>query len=183
LFSLETSRYGIARKRKEEFMLSNRMGNTICGLACGATILAGFGTASASAQTIDERTFFTFSGPVELPGVSLVAGTYMFRLPSPENAHSVVQVMSADGKKTYGTFFTLPVQRAMLPNQAEIRFMESAAGAPPAVQAWWYLDDSTGFEFIYPKAQARRGATTAGESVRTTHTHSATTAAEPVTDN
>jgi hypothetical protein len=163
-------------------MLSNRMGNRICGLVCGATMLAGFWTASASAQTIDERTFFTFSGPVELPGVSLVPGTYMFRLPSPENAHSVVQVMSADGKKTYGTFFTLPVQRAMLPNNAEIRFMESAAGAPPAIQAW-YFDDSTGFEFIYPKIQARRGATIAGESVRTTHTHSATTAAEPVNDS
>jgi len=78
-------------------MLSNRVGNRICGLVCAGTLLAGLGNAPASAQTADERTFFTFSGPVELPGIALAPGTYMFRLISPNNDHSFVQVVSAVG--------------------------------------------------------------------------------------
>jgi hypothetical protein len=104
----------------------------------------------------------------------------MFRLLSPNDDHSVVQVVSGDGKQTYGMFFTLPVQRATPPNQPEVRFMESEAGAPPAIQAWWYLGDSIGFEFIYPGA--RREAPIAGGSARTTHTQTTTTAADRVSE-
>src|ERR1700733_7231342 len=148
-------------------MLSNRVGNRICGLVCAGTLLAGLGNAPASAQTADERTFFTFSGPVELPDIALAPGRYMFRLISPSNDHSFVQVVSADGKEIYGLFFTLPIERAPLQNQAEVRFEEPAGGAPPAIRAWWNPYDSTGFEFIYPRGQARRGAT-ASESARAT---------------
>ena len=113
-------------------MLINRVGNRICGLVCAGTLLAGLGNAPASAQTADERTFFTFSGPVELPGIALAPGTYMFRLISPSNDHSFVQVVSADGKEIYGLFFTLPIERAPLQSQADVRFAESPAGATPA---------------------------------------------------
>src|SRR5580658_10870899 len=102
---------------KDKVMLNNSVGNKICGLICAATMLAGFGAAQASAQTADERTFFTFSGPVELPGIALAPGTYMFRLIAPNNDHSVVQVLSADGREIYGLFFTLQVERAPLQSQ------------------------------------------------------------------
>jgi hypothetical protein len=163
-------------------MLSHRVGNRICGLVFAGTLLAGLGNAPASAQTADERTFFTFSGPVELPGIALAPGTYMFRLIAPNNDHSVVQVLSADGKEIYGLFFTLQLERAPLQSQAGIRFAESKAGAPPAIQAWWYPDDSTGFEFIYPKGQAGRGTTIAGASARASHPQATTTEADPVND-
>ena len=41
--------------------------------ACVFAVLAFTGTV-ANAQTIDNRTFFTFSQPVTLPGVTLPAG-------------------------------------------------------------------------------------------------------------
>jgi hypothetical protein len=164
-------------------MPSNRVIDRIHGLVCAATILAGFGTAQASAQTADDRTFFTFSGPVELPGVALAPGTYMFRLLLPDVDHGVVQVASADGKEMYGTFFTLPVQRATPPNNSEVRLTEPEAAAPAAIKAWWYLGDSTGFEFIYPRAQAVRGAMIPGESVRASEAQTSRTAVEPVNDN
>src|SRR5580658_1872105 len=135
---------------KDKVMLNNSVGNKICGLICAATMLAGFGAAQASAQTADERTFFTFSGPVELPGVALAPGTYMFRLPSSNTTHDLVQVLSADGHTAYGMFLTLPIQRETLPDQPDLRFMETTPGAPAAITAWWYPGDSTGFEFIYP---------------------------------
>jgi hypothetical protein len=46
---------------------------------------------------------------VELPDTALTPGTYMFRLIAPNNDHSFVQVVSADGKEIYELFFTLPV--------------------------------------------------------------------------
>jgi hypothetical protein len=160
-------------------MLSNRVGKRICGLVCAGTLLAGLGNAPASAQTADERTFFTFSGPVELPGIGLAPGTYMFRLISPSNDHSFVQVVSADGKEIYGLFFTLPIERAPLQSQADVRFAESPAGGAPAIQAWWYPYDSTGFEFIYPRGQVHPGTTVASKSARATHSRATTTAADP----
>jgi hypothetical protein len=60
-------------------------------------LLAPFTASPASAQNFDERVFFTFSGPVELPGVALPAGKYIFRLPDPTSTHNVVQVLSGDG--------------------------------------------------------------------------------------
>jgi hypothetical protein len=162
-------------------MLCNRVSSKVCGVVFAVTMVAGLAGARASAQTADERTFFTFNGPVELPGVALAPGQYMFRLPAPDTAHSVVQVVSADGKKVYGMFFTLPIQRSTPPDKPEIRFLEAAPGAPPAIRTWWHPDDSTGFEFIYPKVHARRLAknargsvlTTRGETTRTEHTNTA----------
>ena len=50
----------------------------LCGVTCAAMLACVAGTAAA--QPPDKRTFFTFSGPVALPGVTLPAGQYLFRL-------------------------------------------------------------------------------------------------------
>jgi hypothetical protein len=139
----------------------------LCGTGAVA-VLAWFAAAHLVAQTPDERTFFTFSGPVELPGVALPAGRYLFRLPEPVDAHDVVQVLSADGKQSYGMFFTMVVDRRDPSSEPEIRFMEAAAGAPPAIRTWWTANETTGREFIYPKEQAMRLAKNAAGSVLTT---------------
>jgi hypothetical protein len=48
-------------------MLSTR----IFGLACAVTVFVCLMAAPVSAQPLDKRTLFTFSGPVTLPGVTL----------------------------------------------------------------------------------------------------------------
>ena len=57
---------------------------------------------------------------------------------------------------------------------SEIRFMEASAGAPPAVRTWWYPGERTGYEFIYPKNQARRIAQRTKQDVLTTKADSTT---------
>src|SRR5260370_8330539 len=89
--------------------------------------------ASGSAQTYDKRTVFTFSGPVALPGVTLPAGQYVFRLADPAGDRKVVQVLSADGKIPYGMFFSLPPERFEPPSTPEVQFMETASGIPPPI--------------------------------------------------
>jgi hypothetical protein len=143
--------------------------------AVAIALVTSFAAAPAFAQTFDERVFFTFSGPVELPGVALAPGKYIFRLADPTTTHNVVQVLSGDGMKPYGIFFTIPAQRLDPAPQPEIRFMETPAGTPPAVRAYWNAGETTGHEFIYPKEQARRLAKTSKEPVLTTAAQTTTT--------
>ena len=136
--------------------------------ACVFAVLA-FTSTAAHAQTVDNRTFFTFNQPVTLPGVTLPAGKYVFRNPDITSSRRVVQVLSDDGKQSYALLLlTIPAQRMEASAEPEIRFMETAAGTPPAIRAWWYPGNTIGWEFIYPKEQALRLAKAASSSVLTT---------------
>ena len=143
-------------------------------LAC-SVLLAGLIETPSTAQTFDRRTLFTFSGPVAMPGVSLPAGQYMFRLANPESGRNVVQVLSADGTKPYGMFFSMRAERFEPASTPEVRFMETAAGMPAAIKTWWYPGERSGYEFVYPKEQARRLAQSASQPVLTTQTQTTTT--------
>ena len=80
-------------------------------LACSVALLVGVTATPSIAQPVDKRTLFTFSGPVAMPGVTLPAGKYLFRLANPESSARVVQVLSADGTKPYGMFFSMRAER------------------------------------------------------------------------
>src|SRR6188472_3765323 len=114
-------------------------------VACAVALVAGMSVATAVAQTADKRTLFTFSGPVAIPGVTLPAGQYLFRLPDSTTNAKVVQVLSADGTKPYAMFFTYPAERLEAASQPEVRFMETAKDMPPAIRTWWYPGERTGY--------------------------------------
>lgn len=147
---------------------------SIIRLACAVALLAANFPNYASAQLADRRTLFTFSGPVAVPGVTLPAGQYLFRLADPDSSRRVVQVLSADGTRPYSMFFAIPAERVEASAQPEVRFMETPKGTPSAIQTWWYPGERTGFEFIYPKDQARKLAQGGREPVLTTHAETTT---------
>jgi len=107
----------------------------------------------ANAFTSDKRTYFTFSQPVALPGVTLPAGTYMFRLADDTTTRKVIQVANREGTESFAMLHTMPVYRPDAPRDPEVRFMETAAGAPMAVRAWWQQGERTGYGFIYSKEE------------------------------
>jgi hypothetical protein len=122
----------------------------------------------AEAQPADYRTYFTFSAPVTLPGVTLPAGKYIFRLADPDSSRKVINVLSADGKKSLAMLHTIPNQAMKAPKDAEIRFMETSAKVPPPVKTWWYAGKAIGYEFIYPRKQALELAKATSEPILTT---------------
>jgi hypothetical protein len=132
------------------------------------------GGATASAQPADKRTFFTFSAPVEVPGVALPPGKYLFRIADPESGGKVVQVLSADGTTPYALFLAIPAERMTPSPESEVQFMEAPEGVPPPIKTWWFASDTSGREFIYPKAQARRLAKGAKDPVLTTQRQTTT---------
>src|SRR5271155_3915748 len=62
----------------------------------------------ATADAWDQKTVFTFSGPVEIPGQVLDGGTYVFKLANSPSDRNIVQVFSKDEKHLYGTFLAIP---------------------------------------------------------------------------
>src|SRR5512134_445750 len=144
-------------------------------LACSVALLACVMETPSTAQTLDKRTLFTCSGPVSMPGVTLPAGKYLFRLANPDSGRNVVQVLNADGTKPYGMFFAMRAERFEPASTPEVRFMETAAGMPAAIKTWWYPGERSGYEFVYPKEQARRLAQGATQPVLTTQTQTTTT--------
>jgi hypothetical protein len=122
----------------------------------------------AEAQPADNRTYFTFSGPVTLPGVTLPAGKYIFRLADPDSSRKVINVLSGDGKRSLAMLHTIPNQATRAPKDAEIRFMETSAKVPPPVKTWWYAGRAIGYEFIYPRQQALQLAKATSEPILTT---------------
>lgn len=145
--------------------------NVVVAWTIVLTLAATLGVRSAMAQTYpeDKRVYFTFSGPVAVPGATLPAGKYLFRLTTSiaNGERHVVQVMSDNGKTSLAQFFGISAERAEAAAKPEIRFMETAAGTPPAVKTWWYPGAKGGYEFVYPKEQARLLAKGTGQPVLT----------------
>ena len=139
--------------------------------ACAATLMtASF--ASAQGTLADRQTNVTFSGAVSLPGTTLPAGTYVFRLAdSPTNRH-IVQIFDKDGAKLITTLFAVPAERAEAHGDPVVAFKETPADRPPAVHYWYYAGEKDGNEFIYPRAQAMLIAQASGESVQAFDTDS-----------
>src|SRR6185436_9625463 len=137
-------------------------------VALSAFALLALSIGSAHAQPADYRTFFTFSGPVTLPGVTLPAGTYLFRLADPTTGRKVINVLSADGKRSLAMLHTIPNQLLTAPRNPEVRFMETTATTPPPIKTWWYPGKAIGYEFIYPRSQALQLAKLTSEPVLTT---------------
>lgn len=124
-------------------------------VALSAAVLAVALVAPAAyADDYSKLTLLTFSAPVDLPGITLPAGTYRFALADPETGRRVIKVSDKDGTKQLGMFLSIPNERMKPTDKPVVMFREAAAGAPPAVQAWFYPAESFGYEFVYPHDQA-----------------------------
>src|SRR3954465_270484 len=111
-----------------------------------AAALAAFLAPAAHADEWDKRTYLTFSGPVQIPGATLPAGTYTFELAAPDTSRHVIRVREKDTNKPVGLFMTIPNDRLDPPDDNLILFAERAAGSPQAIQVWFYPGDRTGEE-------------------------------------
>jgi hypothetical protein len=122
-------------------------------LLAGLGLLGGL-VQSATADDSDQKTIFTFSGPVEIPGQVLPAGTYVFKLADSSSDRNIVQVFSENEKHLYGTFLAIPDARLQPAGKPIITFDETPAGSPEAVRAWFYPGDTYGHQFVYPRPKA-----------------------------
>jgi hypothetical protein len=144
---------------------------SLAALACSAVLLTS--ASPASAQTTQDRlTYVTFSGPVSIPGKTLPAGTYTFRLADSPSDRHIVQVFDKDQTKLYATLLAVPADRVEAEGDPVITFKETPSDRPPAVHYWYYAGERSGNEFVYPKNQAMMIASNSNESVMSVDTDS-----------
>ena len=124
-------------------------------LCCAAalTILVAPG---ARADEWNKKTILTFSGPVQIPGATLPAGSYVFKLADIAGNRHVVQVFDKDERKIFTTMLAVPNQRLEPSDKPIVLFSERASGQPQAVKVWYYPGETIGNEFVYPKSQAMK---------------------------
>jgi hypothetical protein len=124
-----------------------KISNATSILFAGLAVLGAM-VQRAAADESDQKTIFTFNGPIEIPGRVLPAGTYVFKLVGLYDRNTV-QVFSKDETYLYGTFHTIPEERLEPAGKTIITFDERSDGSPEAVKTWFYPGDDTGHEFVY----------------------------------
>jgi len=121
-------------------------------------LLVGLGVLALSpgarADEWNQKTVITFSGPVEIPGQVLPAGTYVFKLANSNASRNIVQVFNQDENHVFSTFLAIPDYRMRPSDKTIVTFAERPAGQPEAIKGWFYPGRTSGHEFVYPKAEA-----------------------------
>ncbi|MGE3958719.1 MAG: hypothetical protein AB7H96_18545 [Vicinamibacterales bacterium] len=130
------------------------MMRTVLGTVAALTLVVGLAQPSQASTTHDNRTYFTFSQPVAVPGAVLPAGEYIFRLANPDSGRSIVQVLNRETGEVHGLFFTQHAERATIANDPEVSLGEAPAGMTPSISAWWYPGSTSGREFVYAPGTA-----------------------------
>ena len=119
-------------------------------LACGVLLPA------AHADEWNQKTELTFYQPVELPHVTLPAGSYWFILASGPDNRDVVEVFNHDWNRLCATLFTVPTIRPKVTSRTQVTFAERPANRPQALLKWYYPGRTTGHEFVFPAKQMNR---------------------------
>jgi hypothetical protein len=105
-------------------------------------LLAGFAAVTilpnAHADEWNQKTVLTFATPIEMPGQTLPAGTYVFKWANSNSSRHIVQVFNKEENRLFGTFLAIPSHRRHASEKTIIRFEERAAGSPQAIKAWFY---------------------------------------------
>jgi len=123
---------------------------------CCAAIVTMMAAPDVRADQWNKKTILTFSGPVQVPGVTLPAGSYVFKLADLSGNRHVVQVFDKDEKKIFATLLAIPNDRMDPSDEPLVMFAERPAGSPQAVKVWYYPGERIGNEFVYPKSMAMK---------------------------
>ena len=98
-------------------------------LGCAA-MLAVLMAPGIRADEWNKKTILTFSGPVQIPGATLPAGSYVFKLADLNGNRHVVQVFDKDEKRIIATLLAIPNERLEPANDPVVLFGERPAGSP-----------------------------------------------------
>jgi hypothetical protein len=118
---------------------------------CGAIIVLAAASVG-HAWSPNRTTILTFSGPVELPGVALGSGTYIFELIDPVGSIDVVTVRDKNRTRVYYSGFTRRVERPAGKVEA-VKLEETKPGVVPRILAWYPTTDAVGHSFVYSKGR------------------------------
>jgi hypothetical protein len=122
-------------------------------------------TSFLKADIAHKTTILTFSAPVEVGGVVIGPGTYVFQLMGTNGARNIVGIWNKDQTKLISMVMGIPDYRMSPAGRTIIRFTESGKDSPQAIREWFYPGSEWGLEFVYPHSHALRIAKASGLNV------------------
>jgi hypothetical protein len=145
-------------------------------------VLSVFGLFAAplvlNGDPVKKRTEVTFNQPVEIPGMVLLSGDYVVKIPDPVTHGDMVGFYNTDETHLYKLVRTIPAYRLDVSDKTEFAYEERTGGAPMAIKTWFYGGDHWGREFVYQKANVVRTA----EAAPTAAPLAAEPAPEPIAE-
>jgi LPXTG-motif cell wall-anchored protein len=120
---------------------------------------------AAFADDWNKKSIVNFSQTIEVPGKTLPAGTYVFKVANNDANRFLVQVWNKDETELIDTVQAIPNQRLTPTDKVVMTFGEAPPNQPDALRAWFYPGHDSGFEFAYPKDRATELAKRSHEEV------------------
>ena len=118
-------------------------------IACGGILGLLLATTLSAEPLFKTFDVLHFSGPVGLPGVTLVAGEYAFEVAQIDGC-DIVRVRS---RRNNRVMFLGPTQRIERPKdvslQQSVILGKARPGEVAPILAWFPIDDLVGYQFIY----------------------------------
>jgi LPXTG-motif cell wall-anchored protein len=134
----------------------------ICAVLCLGLI---GGTLGTQADTHNKKTQIRFNEPVQVPGATLPAGTYVFKLMDSRSDRHIVQVTNVKGDQVFATILTISDYRHTPTGHTVVTFGESENCGPVTLKSWFFPGNKYGQRFVYPKNKAVEIASACNEPV------------------
>ena len=116
--------------------------------ASAVALLTAVATTTAGARSAGSQpTPVTFLRSVELPGMTLPAGAYVFERANPESSLQVVLVRNQRGTVQWLGHTNVIERRAA--GKTLVQVSEAGAGESPRVLSWFPSESTLGAAFIY----------------------------------
>jgi hypothetical protein len=103
----------------------------------------------ADAAPMERAIRLSFSQPVEIPGMVLPAGSYVFE---DLQLGGLTRIWDANGLHVLTTVVTVPTERREPEEKSGVILKENGQHSPERVDAWFAPWESIGSEFVYTKA-------------------------------
>jgi hypothetical protein len=87
-----------------------------------------------------------FDRPVDIPGIRLEPGIYVFRMVET----SIMQVTNITRSKVYSMFMVIPTGSL---GNTDVERVQFEIGDEALRMVSWYFPDATGYEFLYPRTK------------------------------
>lgn len=125
-------------------------------LALSAALMLSVSTAKA--DDWNHETILTIDRPMEVPGATLMPGTYTFVLADENGSRSAVNIFrgSFGDRELVTTVSTIRMQRSDRDADLKLAVAMTGENTMPLVKGWFYPGSMTGHQFVYAKDQMRQ---------------------------
>jgi hypothetical protein len=125
--------------------------------------------APTRAADLDNQTTLTFTAPMEVPGMTLQPGAYVFETAPGQGDRQTVKIYSSDKSNLITTVEAVSMKREGPSDVVQYRptILDSA---PTALKGWLRAGTSSGYELVYSEREAAAIANRTTERVMATVT-------------